>query len=304
MRISNRAHFCGLATAILAASAASAGAQDAGFSFKSSWKAEVSVEAKRMAVADVTGDNKPRLLLLEKDNTLTINVFSESTAKKEASVDLGKDAAQFVAGSFAKGKPAVIAVPGGLFYKEGDKYSRKDFTDVSEITGSVRFTDGTENFFFFAGSGDPSSYAVDLSGAKPVVQGKAMPDPMSGEGIYSAVVARLNADTLSKFGMPEEITKSGIFGFFAPKGNGKLMGLAPWNGKDASHIGTFEMSSLGPGGGDFKFAWKSPKLDGTVLDMAVGPDPKTGKGVGIYVLQKTGPEGKGRVVEFFANEKE
>jgi hypothetical protein len=304
MSIQTRATLFGIGIALLASSAKIGLAQDSASTFKSAWKAEVSADARRFGVADVTGDQKPRLILLEKDNTVTINAFDGSSVKKEATVDLGKNADQFTVGTFAKGKPAMIAVPGSIFYKDGDKYSKKDSSEVSEITGFVRFVDGTENFFFFGGGGgNPPSYAVDLSGAKLIVPGKEMPDPMAGEGTYSAVVARLPAAVMDMFGAPDEVKKAGFIGFFAPKGNGPLCGLAAWNGKDSQHVGTFDLSVFGGGGGDFKFGWKSPKLDGAVLDFFIGPDPKTGKGVGIYILQKTGPEGKGRAVEYFAVDK-
>jgi hypothetical protein len=48
--------------------------------------------------------------------------------------------------------------------------------------------------------------------------------------------------------------------------------------------------------------WKSPKLGGKVLDMALGADPKGGTQTGLLVLTQAGEDGKGRSMEFFALE--
>jgi hypothetical protein len=45
--------------------------------------------------------------------------------------------------------------------------------------------------------------------------------------------------------------------------------------------------------------WKSDKLAGKVLDLALGPDPKGGTRTGLLVLTQAGTDGQGRSVEFF-----
>ena len=54
-----------------------------------------------------------------------------------------------------------------------------------------------------------------------------------------------------------------------------------------------------PQAAELKPVWKSPKLS-TILDVAVGTDPKGSKKTGFFVLQATGADGKGRTLEFFA----
>src|SRR5690348_4648272 len=91
--------------------------------FTSAWKLTVPDGARRIAIADVAEDKQPRLLMLGEDNTLSINRVTKTGLEKEDSIDLGKDSAQFVAGHFAKDRPALIAVPGAVFFKDGDKYA-------------------------------------------------------------------------------------------------------------------------------------------------------------------------------------
>src|SRR4051812_38758348 len=95
--------------------------KEAGPTFKSAWTVALPGDISRIAGADVTGDKKGRLLALE-GNTLHIFNITGEKPIKEADVDLGKGASSFVAGQFAKGKPALIAVPGAIFYRDGEKY--------------------------------------------------------------------------------------------------------------------------------------------------------------------------------------
>lgn len=97
--------------------------------------------------------------------------------------------------------------------------------------------------------------------------------------------------------MPEAAQKAGVVGFHAAPG-GHLVAFAPWIEGSESTLVLFAMDPGGPGH-DFKPLWKSPKLPGTVLDLAIGPDPRTAKGMGLYVLESTGADGKGRTVEYY-----
>src|SRR5947209_4437055 len=93
--------------------------------FRSTWRAMLPADSRRIAVADLSGDGKPRLLALGKESNLTVISLTGAAPAKEMSVDLGPNATSFVAGRFSKGKPALIVVPGAVFLKEGDKLTRK-----------------------------------------------------------------------------------------------------------------------------------------------------------------------------------
>jgi len=265
--------------------------------FKSAWKVEVPATAKRMSIADVTGDKSPRLLVLDDHNKLTIHNVSTPMPKEEASIELGDGGAKFVAGGFAKGKPGVIVVPGAVYYKDGDTYKKKALAELSDITGTVKFVDGADNFFFFGG-GQPDVYAIDLTGDKALIAGKEMVAPESGGGVYASLIAHLPGEILEALHIPAEGQKAGIIGMFDPRSEGKLYAWIPWLDKEESTLKVTGMDGLG--GGEFKPVWSSPKLAGKVLDVSFGTDPRNPKQTGIFILMATGDGGKGRTVEFFA----
>lgn len=278
-------------------------AQDSGPTLKSTWKSEVAADSRRLAVADMAGDSKLNLLLLGKDGALTIHTLAGAAPVKMDTVELGKGIEGFAALKPGMGKSSLVAIPGAVFYRAGDKYVRKNVGEVGDITGTVRFTDGTENYFHFAGMGEPESHGLDLTAEKPVTAGKAMPSPDMGEGVYESVVAHFGADVFDHLGLPMEARKAGVFGFFATKPGGKLYGCIAWDSKDESYVALAEFANIIGGGSSFKPAWRSPKFPGRILDFTVAGDPKTGKGTGVYVLTETGADGKGRQVEYFAVEK-
>lgn len=266
---------------------------------KTTWNAELPAGVRRIAVADVAGDGKLRLLALGTGAALTIYGLAGDKPAQEATVDLGPSADQFVAGKFAKDRSA-IAAPGVIVLKEGDAYKVHKTAKVDRVTGMVRFSDGTENLFFFDGMSSPDSWAVDPAAAEPAVTGREMPNPGQDPGAYTYALIHVKPEMLAAFHLPEQAQKAGVFGFHAMPG-GKLVSFAPWIDADASYLTLYEMR-MGEPGDDLKPLWKSPKLPGKVLDMAIGSDPKTGKGMGLYVLQATGTDGKGRLVEYYAPE--
>jgi hypothetical protein len=293
-------------SALAALSGAVGHAQDAkketGPTFKSAWTAELAGGTSRIACADVTGDKKGRLLALEGSTLRIFNVTGEKPVK-EADVDLGKGAASFVAGQFAKDKPAVIVTPGTVFYRDGEKYTKKDAGDISDVTGTASFIDGTDAVFYFGGQGEPTSWSIDLAAGNPVTNGHEMVDPEKGAGVYYVVNARLSAEVAQGLGLPDEARKLPSFGFFDPTKSSKLVGWITWIGADSSHIALFDMSDFHPDQGTpLKVTWKSPKLGGKLLDAQVTIDPKGGKKIGFLVLESTGTDGKGRQAEFLAIE--
>jgi len=293
-------------SALAALSGAVGRAQEAkketGPTFKSAWTVELAADTSRLACADVTGDKKGRLLALEGSTLKIFNVTGEKPVK-EAEADLGKGAASFVAGQFAKGKPAMIAVPGAIIYRDGEKYTKKDAADITDVTGTASFIEGEEVVFSFAGQGQPQSWGIDLTAPNPVTSGHEMPDPASGAGVYHVLNARLPGEIQQAIGLPEEARKLPAFGFFDPTKSSKLTGWMTWIGTDSSHIALFDMSDLHVDQGTpIKVAWKSPKLGGKILDAQVTMDPKGGKKIGFLVLESTGADGKGRQAEFLAIE--
>jgi len=269
--------------------------------YHSAWKVDAPVTTRRIVVADVMDDHTPRLLLLNDHNVVGVYKLNGTKLDKEDEVDMSDGAPKFVAGHFAKGKPAILAAPGMVAFRADGKFVRKPTPDVTELTGYVRYWDGTENYFIYQGGGVPQSYAVDTAAAKPVIDGKEMSDPSGSVQVYSEITIHPGPELLTGIGLPDAATKSGVAGIYAPRSDGKLYTWAPWLDADgSSSIHVSEFSGFGGQGGDQKAAWTSPKLAGKVLDISLGSDPKNPMQPGLYVLEATGDGGMARTVEFFA----
>ncbi|HZT40572.1 MAG TPA: hypothetical protein VFA07_00200 [Chthonomonadaceae bacterium] len=265
--------------------------------FTSAWKITVPSGTRRIAIADVVGDKQLRLLALGEDNTLTINRVTRDGLQKEALIDLGADAAHFAVGRFAKDRPALIAVPGAIFYKEGDKYTRKDTPGLKAIDGSARFVNNTESLLVFE-NGSPKTWTLDLSAADPLVPGKPLVNPQDSAGVLRNEILHASPEKLTTLGIPEPAAKSGVVGGFDPREDGRFYLFAPVVEANGTYLEIVNKDALS--GGDPSPVWKSDRIDGKALDVAIGRDPRDGKQTGLFVLQATGDGGKDRVITFYA----
>jgi hypothetical protein len=265
-------------------------------------------DTTRAVVADITGDGKPRLLTLGADGTLSVHKIAAGAAEgkpeKEASVALGKDATKFLVGRFAKGKPALIVAPGGTFYWDNNKFAQKPALEQelgNGMTGSFRRKDGFEAFFVFSPGAPPSSYVVDLSAEKIYQPGPELPEPTAEGSPLREMVVNFPRAFFEQMSFPDEVKAGSLARLFDPRGQDKLFGLFAWQAADGSYVAVVEGSSLFPRPrADAKPSWKSAKLAGKVLDIALGADVKGTEQTGFYVLQEAGAEQKERVLEFFA----
>jgi hypothetical protein len=275
--------------------------KDATPKFQPVWQMELPEGTQRVAIADVTEDKKPRLLVLDKEGTLTFQNLKDTAAATEGSMPLGKEAARFVTGHFDKAKPALIVVPGAVFYKDGDKYRKKDVPDLTAFTGSARFIDGTDVLFTIVQDAPPTSYAIDLAAANPLTEGRQVPQPDPKGGQFRELQATLPPEMLVREPFPDPVKKGAVVRLVDPYGDDRIFGLFAWQEPDASYVALVDAGALFPRPvPDTKPLWKSPKLSGKVLDIALGPDPKGSKQTGFLVLESTGEAGKGRKIEFFA----
>ena len=268
--------------------------------FKSAWTMDAPAGSTRISLADMAGDKSSRALVATDSGKLTIYKFADAKFTVENEVEIGKSGSHFAAGVFSKGKPACIVVPGAIFHSVGDKFTKTATTDISDVTGTVMFTSGETNVFFFAG-GMPDVYAVDPSAAKPVSGGREMVPPDQGAGVYANLTIHPPAELLGGLGIPEQGAKVGVLGLFDPRSEGKLFAWIPWAGADGYTLIVTDAAAIGGGGGgDLKPLWSSPKLTGKILDVAAGMDPKNPKKTGLLVLTSSGDGGKDRKLEFFA----
>jgi hypothetical protein len=276
-------------------------APDAAPTVQTRWKMDLPAGTKGIAIADVRGDGSPRLMVLDADGVLTVNRFAEAALTKEDTISLGKQADQFAVGQFAKNRPAVIIVPGAIYYRDGDKYSKKTAADITTIAAVVRLANGTE-VYVPSIQGMPHGYTIDLAAANPVVEGDEMESPERSVETYRTISLSIPPDLLAQAPFPQEVKKGGgILRLFVPEKSKTLYGLASWQ-TDTSNLALIDATTLFSNGspGDLKPLWKSDKLAGKILDIAFGPSLKDGKQNGIYVLEASGDDGKARQLEFFS----
>lgn len=243
--------------------------------YKSLWKMDIAQPAMRVLLGDVTGDKTARLILVTAAGKATVNKVGDDKLTEEATIELGKDAGKAAVGTFAKGKPAIIVVPGAIYSKDGEKYVRKEAKDISDITGSVRFTDGTENVFSLAGGGMPEVWAIDPSAANPSSPGRDMVPPDQAGGVYATIVAHIPGEMLTNLGVPAQGQKAPVIALVDPRNTGDLFWLTTWNDNNEWTLRAVALAAFAPGGGtgDTKALWESPKLGGRIVDIAIGPDP-------------------------------
>lgn len=267
--------------------------------FKSAWKLEAPAGARRVALGDVMGDKKPRVLVLDTTDEAAVMNIAEGKLVKETGIKLGPKAGSFYVGNFEKGKSAVIVVPGAVHYRSGDTFASKPAPELSSITGTVRFEDGEECVFVFDSMNEPAVFGVDTTKTNPLTVGRGMVLPDQGAGIYASVVARLTPDMVAMLGFPEQVQQAGIFGLWDPRSDGSLFAWAPWTDSSGTKL-VFLDPAVVMGGGELKPTWQSEKLAGKILDATIGKDPKDGKTPGILLLMATGEGGKARTLEFLA----
>lgn len=264
---------------------------------ENTWRMDLPKAAARVAVSDTTDDKKPRLLVLGDDGKLTVYKMQKASIDKEAVIDVGMGVNNFVVGHFAKGKPAVIVVPGAVYYQSGDAYARKAAPELKGFVGSVRFADGTENVFAMAPNERPKTWAIDLNGGDVAVGGRDMPSPDAGSNVYSGMSSHMPPAVISSFGLPEEARKLGAIGLVDV--GGKLYGWVPWMGEDARYIYLFDLADIHPGGGQLTPIAKTAKIDDKIMDVTLGPDPLGEGKRGLYVLNAIGQARNDRMVFFY-----
>lgn len=267
--------------------------------YVSKWRMDAPEGSRRASMADVAGDKKPRLITLASDGALVITDLSGEKPVKDATIPAAAGSDKFAVGVFAKGQPAIIAVPGAIYRKGASGYAKTAVADLQSILGTVKFATGAECLFSWDYISFPTVWAMDLTTEHILVDGPQMVMPDQGAGYYREIVARLTPEAVAQFGWPEEIQKAPAVTLLDARNDNKLYAVAPWTGKDGQYLVVVDAASI-TSGGQISPVWKSGKIDGKVLDLAVGIDPKGGKASGLLLLLATGAESKGRTLEFFA----
>jgi hypothetical protein len=268
--------------------------------FKRVWRVDAPASATRIAVADVLGDKKPRVLTVGDGDQLAIHSIEENALKQAATVAVKpvtrSEARKMVALRPKKNQPAVIALPGAVLVKEGDTLVSKAASSINDITGRVILSNGEEAVFLLDGL--PVSWSVDDLATGRVINGPDIANPLENPRAYRLMQGRIAPDLLQSFGIPEAAAKRGTFLLWDIVGKGKLFAVFAWVAADGDRLSVFDPDALAFGATP-KPEWQSEKLDGQVLDLVLGEDPADPEKHGIYVLLATGEDKKAKVIEFY-----
>ena len=254
--------------------------------FHPGWKEEITESARRVAVADVTGDGKPRLILLiEKPQqrglaTLKIKKWDGSQFVAEFTGDVQANPYGLEVGKFAgKDKPAQIVTADALWSWDGKTYVRKPARKELSLFGTAKMKSGDERLILWETATQFKSYLV-----------KADSDDWLTDRAESP--SALDVEWEAMHSTPEFLRKMGIPSFLVAGGF-----LTLWDTNRASvpylyycryvgDAGAAKTSFVGmrdateTGGTE---AWTSPKIAGEVIDIAI-TDPRGSGRQGILVL--------------------
>lgn len=268
-------------------------------SFKSLWKAEAPAETRRIALGNVLGDGKVRLLTLGSGDELSIMEWADAKLSPKTSLKLGPGASSVFVANLEKDKPAVVAVPGAVYVHNDEGFKRLKASALTAISGIVQFTDGEQCVFQFDGMSEPAVFGVKSDASNPLTVGPAMVYPEQGAGVYSWVVARFPSDALAMLGWPAEAAKTPVLGLYDPRGDENLKAWMIWKDAKGERLILADPGAI-LGAGTINPVWSSASFAGKVLDVTIGRDPRDSNAVGFLVLTEDGKEGTGRALEFLA----
>jgi len=291
--------------------------------FRYVWKEEFKTLPRRVAVADVTGDGKPRLISLnEKEgnkttSTLEVKRWDGAAFKTEFTGDVQAPADGLAVGKFGGADhPAVILTSDALWAWNGTTFTRRPAAAPMSILGTTRLQDGSERVLLAPNSKSLLAYKVNLASIK---QNDWLVDPVPAPSPPQNVWGDMHStpEYLSALGVPDQLGAGGLFGiWYIKKANvyyiyqldrDTTIGPDPQNpGKPkVSYTNTYFITFRETQSGNT--LWTSPKLPGEGLDLILD-DPKRGGKPGLLVLfNGTTPvnattAGKGRTLVFFSME--
>ena len=294
-----------------------------GPTFRYVWKEEFKTLPRRIAVADVTGDGKPRLITLNEktddknSSTLEVKRWDGKAFTTEFTGDVRAPADRLAVGKMGgSDRPAVILTADALWAWNGSTFTRRPAANLMPLLGVTRLQDGAERVLLAPTSKSVLAYKVNLTAVR---QDDWLVDPVAAPIPPKNVWGDMHSthEFLTSMGVPDQLGAGGLFGIWYIKkynvyylyqlDRDTSIGPDPQNpGKPkitytSTYFITFRETRTG------ETLWTSPKLPGEGLDLVVD-DPKSGGKPGLLVLfngttpiNATTP-GKGRTLAFFAME--
>jgi len=291
-------------------------------SFRYMWKEEFKTLPRRMAVADVTGDGKPRLILLNEkaedknSSTLEIRRWDGKQFVTEFTADVAAQPDRLAVGKLGgANSPAVILTTSGFWTWNGTTFTHQPSSTAIPIIGVTQMPDGSARALVAPTSKNILAYKVNVTSVK---QGDWLVDPIPAPTVpaYSWADMHSSPEFLQSMGFPSSIGSGGVIGIWHLKAykayflyqmdRGMDVAADPKNPgspkitfNNTYHVVLQETRTGGT-------VWTSPRLPGEGYDI-INADPKGGEKQGLLVLFNgttpvNGVAGKGRTLAFFAME--
>jgi hypothetical protein len=284
------------------------------------WKQDFTDLPRRIAVADVIGDGKPRLIMLhekpeKKDAALlTVRKWDGKAYVTEFQAEVQASADRMQVGKFAgKDKPAVILTADALWHWNGTTFARKPSTQHLPLFGTTRLRDGTEMALLAERPDGVRAHRVYLDRESWLSVGSDPPNSSTVRwGDMHATPEFFELMGLEAFGA------GGLIGVWDAQETGKPMlyyaridadveiDPASRNQKtrDPKFILRNKMYFVTVRDPNSTFGaelWTSPELPGLAFDIALENAQGDGK-AGILMLIAEREKGKPRTLAFFALE--
>ncbi len=278
--------------------------------FKVAWQETVPASVHRIAVGDTVGDGTSRLVLLsegptKESRTVSVRKWDGKAWNTEFTTDAADGQDRLAVGKYSATGPADIVTAGALWFWNGKTYEKRPAPRPLDIIGTALLQDGSQRLMLKEGDA-LRLYRVDTtaSGSDWLTGPSGM--PASSQLSFSDMKAP--TAELMAIGLPDQLAGGGIVGLWnAPKPQAMylytvqivpLVDVAKQNAQELIAKGQEDhLVVADPRLTLYKTLWLSQKLEGPVLDVALG-DPRSGAR-GLTVLTGGSEDGKGHTLYFF-----
>lgn len=287
--------------------------------FRFLWKEDLTEQPRRIAVADVTGDGKARLITLNEvarrpnSSVLMVKKWDGKAFVTEFQAEINAPADRLAAGRFAgKNRPAVIVTGDAAFQWDGKAFVRYPAAKTLTIFGSTRLRTGEERLLL-SQRDQIVAYRV-----QPLGKAEWLSDPIEAPGSSQVFWGDMHAppDTLAELGVPTVLGQGGLVGLWAfpqlqrlflyyvkidqdfeTKPDPRNKARPQFILKNSTSYVVFRnpQERAGPE------LWSTPRLKGIVYDIALENPQGDGKS-GLLVLTSESPTGPGRALYFFSQD--
>lgn len=288
-------------------------------SFRYLWKIDFSDLPRRIAVADVTGDGQPRLIMLHekpgaKDAAvLTVRRWNGTEFVIEFTADVNAPPTGMQAGHFAgKNRPAVIVTGDALWSWNGKTFLRTPAPATLPLFGAARLKTGEDRLLLAETPQRVVAHQVQLTGDRWL---SAPMDPPAPTQVLREDM-HATPDFFDRMEMPPLLGSGGIIGLWDIRQDGLLalyhvrldqdFDIKPDTQKSgqpqfilkAEYYAVALLDARSTLGVPF---WTTPRLDTRPLDIAL-QSPREDRRPGLLILTAEPKDGKMRTLHFFGLE--